>query len=448
MNRLVYRRRANQRPSGIILLVVLSALTFFGLLIATYLVFSNQSRRNSFVMSRQKTATPDINQLLDEALMTLVRGTSDPFNPFYGEDLLSDYYGHSDSHTCRVRPVPTPTLGPWTIVSTSAAPLEPGERASTGALLRIPLESYDPATGARGRPVAADYDDVLTGRLITFLEGPLKNRTYRVLRSVYRPAATPYDDVFVELHGDEFSHLNTPAPPFLAPGNVSQISRLIYPSFYADAPVGTAGGFLIHMNGVPQNSRGVGFNAATNLVDEPAAPAAADVLYNVPAGVGFDDLPMAIQPNHILRTVNKAHVSQGGTTQGDFDEGYDAADFNNWFLAHRMNDPTGVRIIPSFHRPSVLNYILNQDHPGAANTQFDWTLPVTDPPPAATIDDRADLIASLVRGTFRPLPIAANQLGATSSRLNERVYRWQQRVCAADAFPFSGRGGNESDSKT
>ena len=61
--------------------------------------------------------------------MTLVRGSGDPFNPFFGEDLLSDYYGHNDGHNCRVRPVTPGPNGPWTIVSTSTAPLDPGELA-------------------------------------------------------------------------------------------------------------------------------------------------------------------------------------------------------------------------------------------------------------------------------------------------------------------------------
>ena len=86
------KRMANRK--GVILLVVLSSLTFFSILVAAYLVFSNESRDASLALSKRSTREPDVNWIMNEALMTLVRGTDDPNNPFYGEDLLSDFYGH------------------------------------------------------------------------------------------------------------------------------------------------------------------------------------------------------------------------------------------------------------------------------------------------------------------------------------------------------------------
>ena len=79
---------------GVIRLVVLSSLTFFSILVDAYLVFSNESRDASLALSKRSTREPDVNWIMNEALMTLVRGTNDPSNPFYGEDLLSDFYGH------------------------------------------------------------------------------------------------------------------------------------------------------------------------------------------------------------------------------------------------------------------------------------------------------------------------------------------------------------------
>ena len=65
--------------------------------------------------------------------------------------------------------------------------------------------------------------------------------------------------------------------------------------------------------------------------------------------------PAALQRNHLGNQVDKNTIL---TPDGsDFDESYDAPDFFNWFLSHRHDDGT---VIPSFHRPSVINYILNQ----------------------------------------------------------------------------------------
>ena len=83
------KRTASRK--GVILLVVLSSLTFFSILVAAYLVFSNESRAASLALSKRSTREPDVNWIMNEALMTLVRGTNDPNNPFYGEDLLSDF---------------------------------------------------------------------------------------------------------------------------------------------------------------------------------------------------------------------------------------------------------------------------------------------------------------------------------------------------------------------
>ena len=99
---------------------------------------------------------------------------------------------------------------------------------------------------------------------------------------------------------------------------------------------------------------------------------------------GIADLPIALQPNQIYPGANNNKSPINDNAASDFDEDYDAADYNNWFLSHRVDASSGD-VIPSFHRPSVINYLLNQA--GASNTP--------------------DLFASLARATFRPLPFAS-----------------------------------------
>ena len=86
-------RSQRKHQSGVILLVVLSALTFFSLLVVTYFVFSSQAKQSAFGMNARTTRAPDINELMEQGMLTLLRGPSDPFNPLWGESLLDDLYG-------------------------------------------------------------------------------------------------------------------------------------------------------------------------------------------------------------------------------------------------------------------------------------------------------------------------------------------------------------------
>jgi len=330
-----------QPRAGIILLVVLSSLAFFSVLIAAYLVFSNQSRESSFTISARNIHRPDVNGIIDEALMTLIRGTDDGTNAFWGEDLLSDYYGRFD--------------GERNLAVTTSVSINDSGGNPTGYV----------KVGISGIPIPPpSLNDVYAGRIITFLNGTLENRSYRVIRSLFV-------------------------------GGVHQVIFELEPRFAASDIINTD---TLAMNGIPRNAAGIGFLGSE--INQPAIAGSNNLNLGIPAGIGVAALPMAIQPNHLPGTVDKMAGTRG---RGDFDEGYDAADFNNWFLSHRHRD--GV-VIPSFHRPSVLNYILN--------SETDWT--------ATTIDNvqYRDAMASIARGTFRPIPLAATQFSTTSAAINER----------------------------
>tara|TARA_R110002073_G_scaffold41466_8_gene117085 strand:- start:7770 stop:13124 length:5355 start_codon:yes stop_codon:yes gene_type:complete len=329
--------------SGIILLVVLSMLTFFSLLVAAYLVFSNQSRATAFAIASTKTRAPEPNKMLDDAMMRLLVGTGDNSLSFFGEDLLSDYYGRSDAREFDV--------------------VSGGGQIGTSGFVRVQVTG---TTGDR------DVDDLFAGRVITFQDGPLVNRSYRVIRSL-NPLASRHDLV-IEME-----------PEFLS----------------ATVPAGTK----IWMNGTPRNSPGLGYQGGQISVTQPTS-------FTNESGmtwpVGFT-LPLAMQPN-LLGTGTTKLGLPATPTGSDFDEGYDAADFNNWFLSHRHSDGT---IIPSFHRPSVINYILNE--------YDDWESNSSGSGPRSNAD-YADLMASIARATFRPLPIAKDQFdksGQTHLAINQ-----------------------------
>lgn len=329
------KRQLQTRPAGIILLVVLSMLTFFSLLVAAYLVFSSQARQTSFALSTRTIKAPNPNMLLDEALMTIIRGTDDPTHPFFGEDLLSDLYGRNVTAN----------------LITSSAGTVSGPPGSGFAEFRVNAQAGTP-----------ELDDIFANRVITTVNGDLKNTSFRVIRSISRGG---------QIHG-----LIVQLPPSVAANDI-------------------AAGVEIRMNGVPRSAAGIGFNGTTLEVDRDAP------LQPNPAGLpGTIGLPLqvALQPNHFLRAVDK----QVGKGDGDFNEGYDAPDFNNWFLSYKSIDLTSgaTTLIPSFHRPAVINYILNE--------RSAWTDPT----------DLRDAFASLSRATFRPIPIARGQFGGSFSLHN------------------------------
>tara|TARA_R110002049_G_scaffold2750_6_gene22051 strand:- start:4596 stop:10427 length:5832 start_codon:yes stop_codon:yes gene_type:complete len=395
MNRHRPNRSQPEQRSGIILLVVLSSLTFFSLLVAAYLVFSNQSRQSSFVMAARNARAPDVNGLLNESLMTLIRGTNDPNNPFFGESLLDDYYGR-DGITMRLQSIGPPSTMPVNPDPSREGPFELG----TG-IVRIPVVRNTPGTRptAPGNPYSRNIDDLYSGRVITFTQGPLADKSYRVLRSRYHPAAgtiAECDDLYIELDGSELA-LNP---------STNQIRSLFYP----DLTDFSAGGYQFQLNGVPRNSAGIGYDG-NNLNDTVALVTdyqQADPSDPTTTLVGFNTLPVALQPNHIrlpgTTNVDKSNLLTAG---GDFDEGYDAPDYLNWFLSHRHSDGT---VIPSFHRPSVINYILNE---------VDWS----STSPAPTGNDYRDAVVSIARATFRPIPIAEDLMrpGATAGTIGSRA---------------------------
>lgn len=327
------KRSPSKRNSGVILLVVLSMLTFFSVLVAAFLVFSSQSRQASFAIASRNVKQSHPTSLLDEALMTLIRGTDDVNSPFYGEDMLSDYYGRSDYSELQV------------VTSTDLV-----ELFNPTYETHISFSVQNIASSG-GKSLSSNaVDDLYTGRVITFTSGNLEGHSFRVLRSTFTSA--------------------TPAEHRFTVATESELGAFV--------PVD---GDTIRMNGVPRNAVGIGFDG-TNV----NAMAATNTASYGP--VGFT-LPRAIQPNLLDSAVGKnTFITTAGS---DFDESYDAADFNNWFLSYR--DSSGV-IIPSFHRPSVINYILNET--------TTWDAPPT--------NAYSNVVASFARGTFRPIPIAENQL--------------------------------------
>ncbi|HBJ38470.1 MAG TPA: hypothetical protein DDZ51_27695 [Planctomycetaceae bacterium] len=319
-------------------------------------------------MASRTYRAPDVKDLLDESLMLLVRGTDDPNSPFYGEDLLSDYYGRRDS------------IEDFNVANENITPNS--LRHVGGGYVQFVVN------WSAGRPINQLLDDLYTGRLITFLQGPLENTTFRVVRSrVIPPTAStpPYDALYIHLD-DSLLDRNVVGLVNQLPVTI-EIRKLLYGTPDLVNSVGNSTvGFSLHMNGIPRNSPGIGF-AGTNLGQTINPSLQPLPLVSPPRVAGLPNVPVSFQPNKLPILDN--HLKNSFT--GDFDEDYDAADFSNWFLSFTNEDGT---VIPSFHRPAVINYLLNE---------MDWT--------SADAISFSQALASISRATFRPLPIGRGEFG-------------------------------------
>ena len=121
--------------------------------------------------------------------------------------------------------------------------------------------------------------------------------------------------------------------------------RLIVEAFpgVPDATTLSSEWFII--NGPPFNGVGAGYNRTTGQMDR-TLPS--------PTGTGMDSV--AFRPNY---SAYAPHFDGGQ------DESYDIADYQNMFLAHvpaELNplDNSHFFVIPSFHRPALVNYFANR----------------------------------------------------------------------------------------
>ncbi|MFP6751752.1 MAG: hypothetical protein VB855_08755, partial [Pirellulaceae bacterium] len=157
------------------------------------------------------------------------------------------------------------------------------------------------------------------------LEGNPKNTSSRVID--YIPLNLVPGSVNVDANGN-------PMP--CNPTQVHGIFRLLLPeSEWSISPAPTAGGRFI-VNGRPFNGIGFGYQGTRYLSDE------------------------ALYPNRVLRPAGFFNYVSGGA-----DEGYDGVDYQNMALAgiipDRGNPDLPGYIIPSFHRPALVNFWENQN---------------------------------------------------------------------------------------
>ncbi len=372
-----------QRRRGVLLLVVLSLLVLFLMVGTAFVITAKQSEKAAKAAHRgtlRLSNAAAMGDLLDEVLLQLVRDTNNPNSSLRFHSLLADMYG-TDGFQAQITNVA------W------AAPVSAaGTNPTAGQMVQFELTPgtlrdlfgqlvVKPSTASPPKPLEEDakylspLDSAYNGLVVTFLSGPAAGHSTRIIG--YRPpdVATTANAVI--------SVLAFPLSDGTIVTNPAQLSSPAAPT-------------RILINGRPFNGTGFGLDKAalTTVVPPGSPPLPRLTLQENTAGANrlVALLPNSVMFNQALvktatGTANVDHLltaSQlslglsaqqrsalagriGPAAAGGANEPYDLPDFQNMALARMPSSnpfpnasATGGLfdnvVLPSFHRPELLNY--------------------------------------------------------------------------------------------
>jgi hypothetical protein len=389
------RQMTRHKPNrGVVLLVVLSLLVLFVVVGLTYVVVAGQFRKAAFASAKRQKLAEQPEKLTDLAIYQLIRGTRGSRVPssFHGQDLLGDLYGNDG-----VKGV---------VVGNAALPHAAAAAGGDFTTLRFNFSAIASQPFSRHPQLAQDrnmlLDDYFNGRVLTMLSGPLAGHSTRVVDYYVTPGGggrwgvTGVDDDGNGAY-DDYAERGYPFNPLAAGGDQFLVVIQTFNSDGASTGLPAIGNEFI-INGRPFNGTGAGYldignanykgmGTATYNLDAFAYDRGADGQWGV-AGTdddgntitddaveagwaGSDDVPInqALAPHYGAYPSSVISPDRGGV-----DEPYDAADYQNMYLAMISPDAT-MPIIPSFHRPSLINYWANNPDPTVSGQ---WS-PATNP---------------------------------------------------------------------
>lgn len=412
------RRRTSRR--GVLLLVVLSMLVLFMLIGTAFIMTSSQSETTARTMAKKDRLGNVATDLQFRALMQLLRDTENPASAAHTHSLLRDFYGTDGFQAvsnfgtyARQLPSPTPDLtllGPTQgqlidiYVKAAVLPVDvPGTPTVDESISSLsPEHVLKIDRDALGRPQVHDLSlthGAYNGCLLTVTSGPAAGKSARIVDyefvgadAFWRPARernpprqiTPSSYAVFRFRVMAFGRRDgqsltaTPAAGVLPP----TLAELAGVSFI--------------VNGRPFNGTGVGYNPLA--VPDQARLTALEIFPTSGSeGVGVE---LALLPN--ARYFNPLHALIGAAPgiptpfatgipltafaklndpfaatpffnyptysgPGDADEGYDAADFQNMWLALQTVTPRSRgRIVQGTTAPVTLEI----DDPAVDLTQF------------------------------------------------------------------------------
>ncbi len=435
--------RARSRP-GIVLLIVLGMLSLFTVLVVSFVVFSSQMTHSSYANQERRLNEISPDPAIEEAALQLIIGTDNSKSAAFGASLLEDFYG-TDGVEMRVAHRRLPSSGGTTTVQASVRPggqlllpLTAGNTPRT-TLFKLPtnlawwnqngsdgaVPTPTPDEVTLGNQLQADLDDALTGRILTFVEGPLKNIPFRIVRYFGRSNGTLDSGVTEDL-AIEYSLAANVVIDLTDVGSetlsINGVIRQLY-DVAANNP-----NALLYDPG-PDNNRGTDDDIGYRFVVNGG-------VFNGeglnPAGVtGVRRNGSMLDPGaNIEFTLNSRLTGRdyqgGNASSGEYpepDEPWDAADMENIFLAwqpsdHRrafgqalytganaqvLNRQLGQNIIPSFHRPALINYLMNAPIAPSTSITFQTIRSRANSPQPGDWELLKNLVDRLRRATLRPL---------------------------------------------
>lgn len=366
-----YRRSTRD---GLVLLVVLGMLGLFSLLAISYLTISGASRSSSQSLVRAKLQNIPTANFSEDIIRKIVRGDKNIASAFHGHSLLEDVYGRDPIEGTFA----TSTTTPPQVVTLNLANTVGFVSVNLNPRVSITPDTMRLSTEVGGESFLSAAAETYSGRLITILDGPLKGQTYRILTYTGNEVAPNFSIIIDLSDTDGNVSSDLPSNAGITAGESIQsivssgrVARLFTTA--GDTPYS----FII--NDLPFNGLGYGVELNNrhpnygNLDQALVIPNArlADATGN-PVDLKYADsqesFPIALLPNYDYLTTSEISgslgVGQGNIeVNGSTNEGYDVADFRDYFLAHyhAASQPTGNLLIseitPSFHRPELVNYI-------------------------------------------------------------------------------------------
>ncbi|REJ64700.1 MAG: hypothetical protein DWQ31_20645 [Planctomycetota bacterium] len=292
-----YRRGRAEQRRGVLLLVCMVVLILF---LLTCMTFALHAKLWSLGAQSHAAAGQAVDARWQDdlrgILMSFVRGDQNPMSPFRYNNLLDDLYGN-DSISGAVVAWPPALLNP-----TGGTTAVTGGPRAGGQFFALAV-SQASASGSLN-PVNGYYN----GRVLSIVSGSAAVESFRIVN--YRR----YTDTSSNVFG-----LFVIAPT----GN--------------DGPVESGArrypldGDIVLINGRPFNGTGLGFDPATGTVTEQKGALLPNLVYS---------MARSTAPNY-------TSLAGGG------DEDYDAADYNNMWLAAISS--AGV-LRPSWHDPALIGH--------------------------------------------------------------------------------------------
>lgn len=370
---------------GILLLVVLGLLTLFLFVGTAFVVSSNQYRQANRSYQKADQARNIVateHGFLDEVLNQLIRDTTNQNSALRFHSLLRDMYGTDGIVVPSNNPAlatTAPINANFNVAGAYSSLGRVNGGVTGGQFLEFTLaDNYQDLLGVAysAAPDARPYssiDNAYTGLLVTFLSGPVAGHTTRIVGYHMVPSNS---NPSVQIPLVRIANFPAEDGHNISSKTINQLNDPQNPT-------------RILINGRPFNGTGVGYNP--NVTNPNVAKLSAQERVN------GTDREIALMPNAVFFNPdmvddwNSTRVTPGyfhpatdpnspqynATVErlfegfGGSDESYDAADFQNMYLAWSPPVPQetawpnpsdtppsslGSTVIPSFHRPALINY--------------------------------------------------------------------------------------------